>query len=60
MMLTVHDLDPGDVRHLFCSDPHLVAEVAAINRSLQRLDEGIPSWIYLDPGMTRTRKEVRQ
>jgi len=58
MMLSVRDLDPGDVHHLFCSDPHLVEEVAAVNRSLERLDERVSTWTHVDPHTPLNRKEV--
>jgi hypothetical protein len=49
MMLSIHDLQPSDVRHLFCTDPRVADEVSAVNRSLERIDEGVPMWCYLDP-----------
>lgn len=30
MLLTIRDLNPGDVRYLYCSDPRLKKELARI------------------------------
>jgi len=32
MILTVTDVQPGDLRHLHCSDPRLTAELARVRR----------------------------
>ena len=48
MMLFTHEIQPADVRHLHCTDPRVAEEVAAVNRSLHRLEEGIPTWCYLE------------
>ena len=58
MMLTTHELDRTDVRHLFCSDPRVADEIEAVNRSLERIDEGIPTWTYLDPRIALDGKDV--
>lgn len=58
MLLTVRDIDPTDVPSMFCTDPDLAAEVAAVNRSIQRLDESVATWMYLDPQETLAGKEV--
>ena len=58
MLLTVRELDPKDLPHLFCSDIRVADEVEAINRSLERLDEGTPTWTYLEPNAALGRKEV--
>jgi len=54
MLLSTHDIEPSDVRHLHCSDPRVAEEVEAVNRSLQRLDERVPAWCYLEPTMAIT------
>jgi hypothetical protein len=43
MVITTHELQTSDVRHLHCSDPRVADEVAAVNRSLHRLDESVPA-----------------
>lgn len=58
MVITTHELTPSDVPHLHCTDPDLAAEMAAINRSLDRLDETVATWLYLDPQETLARREV--
>ena len=58
MLLTVRELDPKDLPHLFCTDTRISDEVEAINRSLKRLDEGIPTWTYRDPQASFNGKEV--
>ena len=32
MILTVTDIQPGDVRHLYCSDPRFTEELARVRR----------------------------
>ncbi len=39
MYLSVSEIAPGEMRHLFCSDPQLRREVAAIHRG-HRLPNG--------------------
>jgi hypothetical protein len=36
MILTVHEIQPSDVRHLFCSDKRLEEEVARLRRPVHR------------------------
>jgi hypothetical protein len=43
MVITTHELQTSDVRHLHCSDPRVADEVEAVNRSLHRLDESVPA-----------------
>jgi hypothetical protein len=45
MVITTHELQTSDVRHLHCSDPRVADEVAAVNRSLHRLDESVPPFV---------------
>lgn len=58
MMLSTHELDRADIRHLFCTDPRVAEEIDAVNRSLKRLDETVPTWTYLDPNVALDGKEV--
>ena len=36
MILDVTEIQPGDLRHLFCSDPQLKNEIARLKRSGRR------------------------
>ena len=58
MILSIRDIQPEDRKHLHCTDPRIVDEVAAVNRSIERLDEGIATWMYVDPKLAMTKKEV--
>ncbi len=58
MMLSVRELDCKDLPHLFCSDPALRQEVDAVNRSLHRLDESVPTRCFLDPAAQLDGEEV--
>ncbi|HNO77019.1 MAG TPA: hypothetical protein PKN33_03080 [Phycisphaerae bacterium] len=49
MILQISEISPEDRKHLHCSDPRVHDEIAAVNRSLNRLDESIPTWTYLEP-----------
>ncbi|NOX57607.1 MAG: hypothetical protein GXP29_01950 [Planctomycetes bacterium] len=58
MILQLNEIQPEDRRHLHSTDPRIADEVAAINRSIERLDESIPTWAYVAPKLTTTKKEV--
>ena len=58
MILSVHELDPKDVRHLFCTDPRLQAELDAVNRSLQRLDECVTMWTRTEPDVAQLAEQA--
>jgi hypothetical protein len=49
MVITTHELQTSDVRHLHCSDPRVADEVEAVNRSLHRLDESVPALCDVAP-----------
>ena len=36
MILTVTDIQPGDLRHLYCTDPRLKNEIVRLKRSRRR------------------------
>jgi hypothetical protein len=58
MVITTHELQTSDVRHLHCSDPRVADEVAAVNRSLHRLDESVPALCDIMPKGNTNRGEV--
>lgn len=58
MILQIHEIQPEDRKHLHCTDPRVIDEVAAVNRSIDRLGEGIATWMYIDPELTTSNKEV--
>ncbi len=49
MLLAITEIDPSDILHLYCSD---LDEIAAINRSLARLDEEITTWELYETGLS--------
>lgn len=49
MLLTIRDLGPGDIRHLYCSDPRLKQELARIRRSHAPQPRPRPTWLYVRP-----------
>ena len=49
MLLAITEIDPSDISHLYSSD---LDEIAAINRSLARLDEEITAWDLYEAGMS--------
>jgi hypothetical protein len=60
MVITTHELQTSDVRHLHCSDPRVADEVEAVNRSLHRLDESIPALCDVTPRATPTEGRWRR
>ena len=57
MYLTVSDIAPGEVRHLFCSDPRLRREVAATHHR-HRLPNGNGSTrLGAEPALRTDSKE---
>ncbi len=58
MILQLKEIQPEDRKHLHCTDRRFANELAAVNRSLERLGEGIATWTYIDPERATSNKEV--
>ena len=57
MFLMSSQLSKEDHRHLFCTDPQLADEVAAINRSMRPHQEVVTGWLNVLPDTVLTGKE---
>ena len=58
MFLMSSQLTRDDLHHLYCSDPQLADDIAAINRSLQPHQAEVTGWLNVLPDTVLAGKEV--